>query len=131
MLPVHPILSGTRATCFGALLGVLPWGAPAVAQAPAAQAPAAEDAAQRQALEAELAAALNAEAKPEPAPSPAPASAPSPLRLLDLSFDPHTSAWELDSDGTWSQATSPDDDPMRNLQETLISVHKRRRSRLA
>ena len=52
-------------------------------------------------------------------------------RLLDLAFDPHTSAWELDSDGTWSQAKSPDDDPMRNLQETLISLHKRRRSRLA
>ena len=52
-------------------------------------------------------------------------------RLLDLAFDPHTSAWELDSDGTWTQATSPDDDPMRNLQETLISLHRRRRSRLA
>jgi polyphosphate kinase len=52
-------------------------------------------------------------------------------RLLDLAFDPHTAAWELDSAGTWTQATSPDDDPMRNLQETLISLHKRRRSRLA
>ena len=52
-------------------------------------------------------------------------------RLLDLAFDPHTSAWELDSEGTWNQAKSPDDDPMRNLQETLISLHRRRRSRLA
>jgi polyphosphate kinase len=51
-------------------------------------------------------------------------------RLLDLAFDPHTAAWELDSDGTWTQATSPDDLPLRNLQEMLIDTHKRRRSRV-
>ena len=50
-------------------------------------------------------------------------------RLLDLAFDPHTAGWELDSDGTWTQASSPDDQPMRNLQEMLIATHKRRRSR--
>jgi polyphosphate kinase len=50
-------------------------------------------------------------------------------RLLDLAFDPHTAAWELDSDGTWTQATSPDDQPLRNLQEMLIATHKRRRLR--
>ena len=53
-------------------------------------------------------------------------------RLLDLAFDPHTAGWELDADGTWTQATSPDDQPMRNLQEMLIATHKRRRrARLA
>jgi polyphosphate kinase len=50
--------------------------------------------------------------------------------LLDLAFDPHTSGWDLDSDGTWHQATSPDDQPLRNLQEILITTHKRRRSRM-
>ena len=51
-------------------------------------------------------------------------------RLLDLAFDPHTAGWELDSDGTWTQASSPDDQPMRNLQEMLIATHKRRRARV-
>lgn len=51
--------------------------------------------------------------------------------LLDLAFDPHTAAWELDPDGTWSQVRSPDDQPMRNLQELLISTHKRRRKNAA
>ena len=50
-------------------------------------------------------------------------------RLLDLAFDEHTAGWELDPDGSWSQATSPDDKPMRNLQEMLIATHKRRRQR--
>ncbi len=50
-------------------------------------------------------------------------------RLLDLAFDPHTAGWELDSEGTWTQASSPDDQPMRNLQEMLIAMHKRRRVR--
>ncbi len=51
-------------------------------------------------------------------------------RLLDLAFDPHTAGWELDSDGTWTQASSPDNQPMRNLQEMLIAMHKRRRVRV-
>ncbi len=50
--------------------------------------------------------------------------------VLDLAFDPHTAGWELDSDGNWTQATSPDSRPMRNLQEQLISTHRRRRARL-
>jgi polyphosphate kinase len=50
-------------------------------------------------------------------------------RLLDLAFDEHTAGWELDSDGTWTQADSPDGQPMRNLQEMLIATHKRRRLR--
>ncbi len=49
--------------------------------------------------------------------------------VLDLAFAPHTAAWDLDSDGTWTQATSPDDAPLRNLQEQLIARHKRRRAR--
>jgi polyphosphate kinase len=43
-------------------------------------------------------------------------------RLLDLAFDPHTAGWELDSDGTWTQASSPDEEPMRNLQEMLFAT---------
>ncbi len=50
--------------------------------------------------------------------------------LLELAFDQHTAAWELDSDGTWTQATSPEGERLRNLQEQLIQTHKRRRARL-
>jgi polyphosphate kinase len=50
-------------------------------------------------------------------------------QLLDLAFDPHTSAWELAPDGTWTRSTSPDDEPMRDLQETLILLHGRRRAK--
>jgi polyphosphate kinase len=50
-------------------------------------------------------------------------------RLLDLAFDPHTSAWELAADGTWTRNTSPDDAPMVDLQESLISLHSRRRGK--
>jgi polyphosphate kinase len=50
--------------------------------------------------------------------------------LLDLAFDPHTEGWDLEHDGTWRKATSPDEQPLRNLQEVLIGTHKRRRSRL-
>ncbi|MGN6252645.1 MAG: RNA degradosome polyphosphate kinase [Marmoricola sp.] len=42
-------------------------------------------------------------------------------RLLDLAFDPGTAAWELGPDGTWTRA------PGRDLQETLIALHRRRR----
>ena len=49
--------------------------------------------------------------------------------LLDLAFDPHTSAWELAADGTWSRAGSPDADPLVDLQETLIAQHSRRRTK--
>jgi polyphosphate kinase len=49
--------------------------------------------------------------------------------LLDLAFDEHTAGWDLSPEGTWTQATSPDDQPLHNLQERLIASHKRRRSR--
>ena len=49
--------------------------------------------------------------------------------LLDRAFDDHTAAWELDSDGAWTQVTSPDDQPLRNLQEMLVAGHRRRRAR--
>jgi polyphosphate kinase len=48
-------------------------------------------------------------------------------RVLDLSFDPGTSAWELSSDGTWSRTTSPDGSPLVDLQDTLIAAHRRHR----
>ncbi len=51
--------------------------------------------------------------------------------VLDLAFDDHTQGWDLDADGIWTQATSPDDEPLRNLQEQLIANHRRRRARLA
>jgi polyphosphate kinase len=47
--------------------------------------------------------------------------------LLDLAFDPGTAGWELDSAGDWHQLRAEDGSPLRNLQEHLISVHKRRR----
>jgi polyphosphate kinase len=50
-------------------------------------------------------------------------------RLLDLAFDPHTAAWELAADGTWSRSTSPDDAPLVDFQETLIAQHSRRRAK--
>ena len=49
--------------------------------------------------------------------------------LLDLAFDPHTAGWELASDGTWTKSESPDDEPLTNLQERLISSHRRRRGK--
>jgi polyphosphate kinase len=50
--------------------------------------------------------------------------------LLDLAFAEHTAGWELDSDGTWTKATAPDDQHLRNLQEQLIASHRRRRARI-
>jgi polyphosphate kinase len=46
-------------------------------------------------------------------------------RLLDLAFDPHTAAWELEPDGTWTRNVSPDEAPLVDLQETLIAQHSR------
>jgi len=60
--------------------------APPTEAAPSAEA-APENAAERQALEAEFAAALEAPPAPAPAPGPAPAASPSPLRLIDIAFD--------------------------------------------
>jgi polyphosphate kinase len=50
-------------------------------------------------------------------------------QLLDLAFDPHTSAWELAADGTWRRNSSPDDQPLVDLQEALISLHSRPRAK--
>ncbi|HEU4566491.1 MAG TPA: RNA degradosome polyphosphate kinase [Marmoricola sp.] len=47
--------------------------------------------------------------------------------LLDLAFDDRTSAWELDASGAWARTTSPAGEPMRDLQETLVARHSRRR----
>nr|WP_310965105.1 RNA degradosome polyphosphate kinase [Nocardioides marmorisolisilvae] len=49
-------------------------------------------------------------------------------RMLDLAFDPGTAAWQLSADGEWirSDPTAPDE-PLRDLQETLINLHRRRR----
>ncbi|SDT01062.1 polyphosphate kinase [Nocardioides scoriae] len=47
--------------------------------------------------------------------------------LLDLAFDDHTAGWELGPDGEWTKVTSPDDQPLRNLQEHLISLHRKKR----
>ncbi|WP_198412667.1 RNA degradosome polyphosphate kinase [Nocardioides mangrovicus] len=47
--------------------------------------------------------------------------------ILDLAFDPRTSAWQLAADGEWTRpATAPDGGPLQDLQETLIEQHRRR-----
>ncbi|MGI9155133.1 MAG: RNA degradosome polyphosphate kinase, partial [Marmoricola sp.] len=47
--------------------------------------------------------------------------------LLDLAFDPTTSAWELAPDGEWRlPEPDPDGAPLVDLQETLIVQHHRR-----
>jgi polyphosphate kinase len=50
-------------------------------------------------------------------------------RLLDLAFDPHTSAWELAADGIWTRNGSPYDTGLVDLQETLVAQHSRRRTK--
>ncbi len=60
---------------------------------------------------------------------PSPAEVKEVGEVLDLALAAHTAGWELDSDGTWTQATSPDDKPLQNLQEQLIARHRRRRAR--
>ena len=46
--------------------------------------------------------------------------------LLDLAFDPNTSAWDLHPDGEWSRpGRSPDGVPLVDLQEALIAAHHR------
>jgi polyphosphate kinase len=47
--------------------------------------------------------------------------------LFLLAFDPGTAAWDLRPDGTWMRRTvNPDGGPLRDLQETLIEVHRTR-----
>jgi len=43
--------------------------------------------------------------------------------LLDLALDPNTSAWELDSHGTWTR-----NEGAVHLQETFIERQRRRRT---
>ncbi|MFL6171351.1 MAG: RNA degradosome polyphosphate kinase [Marmoricola sp.] len=47
--------------------------------------------------------------------------------VLDLAFDPGTSAWELGQDGTWSQTRPSDGESLVNLQDALVAAHHRRR----
>jgi polyphosphate kinase len=47
--------------------------------------------------------------------------------LLDLAFDERTSAWELDASGIWTRTVSPDGAPLRDFQETVVSMHRRHR----
>ena len=47
--------------------------------------------------------------------------------LFLLAFDPGTAAWDLRSDGSWKRRTqAPGGEPLRDLQETLIEVHRTR-----
>jgi polyphosphate kinase len=50
-------------------------------------------------------------------------------RLLDLAFDERTSSWWLEPSGEWVRhSTDKAGVPLRDLQETLIAVKRRRRS---
>ena len=50
-------------------------------------------------------------------------------RLLDLAFDDGTSSWWLTSSGEWVRHHLDEDGtPLRDLQETLITTNRRRRS---
>ncbi len=50
-------------------------------------------------------------------------------RLLDQAFEDHTAGWDLSADGAWTPTTSPDEKPLVDLQEHLISLHRRRRGK--
>jgi polyphosphate kinase len=46
--------------------------------------------------------------------------------MLDLAFDPRTSKWVLQSDGSWQRLVSgPDGEPLRDYQEALILEQRR------
>jgi polyphosphate kinase len=50
-------------------------------------------------------------------------------KLLDLAFDDGTSSWWLTASGDWERHHLDEDGkPLRDLQETLITNHKRRRA---
>ena len=47
--------------------------------------------------------------------------------LFGYAFDPGTSSWTLEPDGTWTRhLTGPDGEPLRDYQETLITLKKKR-----
>jgi polyphosphate kinase len=49
-------------------------------------------------------------------------------RVLDLAFDAGTASWWLESTGAWERRhLSEDGEPLRELQETLITAARRRR----
>ncbi len=48
--------------------------------------------------------------------------------LLDLGMDDETASWWLDADGTWQRHhLSAEGEPLRDLQPSLVSMHRRRR----
>lgn len=52
------------------------------------------------------------------------------LELLDLSMAPTTASWHLRPDGTWDREhLGPDGEPLRDLQELLITRQRRRPAR--
>ena len=47
--------------------------------------------------------------------------------LFAFAFDPGTSAWDLHPDGSWiRRTTAVDGTPLRDYQETLIAMHRKR-----
>ncbi|MCZ4499893.1 MAG: Polyphosphate kinase [Marmoricola sp.] len=46
--------------------------------------------------------------------------------ILDQAFDPHTAAWLLNTDGSWSAHQSPDDVALTNLQDALVAARRKR-----
>ena len=50
--------------------------------------------------------------------------------LFDIAFDKGTASWELEPDGSWTPHTAdPDDQPLLDMQEYLISAKRRRRAK--
>jgi polyphosphate kinase len=48
-------------------------------------------------------------------------------RLFDYAFDPETSAWDLEADGTWTRRLYADDGTrLRDYQESLIDIKRKR-----
>ena len=52
---------------------------------------------------------------------PSPAEVKEVAGVLDLAFDDHTAGWELDSEGTWTQAESPDGQAARSTSRSSSS----------
>jgi polyphosphate kinase len=52
------------------------------------------------------------------------------LELMDLSMSDDTASWHLQPDGTWDRhEVGPDGEPLRDLQEHLVRLHRRRPER--
>ena len=53
-------------------------------------------------------------------------------RMLDLAFDDATSSWWLEPTGTWVRHHLDESgEPLRDLQDTLITTRRRRRTSTA